>query len=65
MKLFTQMRHMRDEALAVLDRANTNLVEARAARETAEHTARRLRLSGHENHFREAVEFQLRGVHRA
>lgn len=64
MSLFSHVRHMRDEALAALDHANNNLAEARVARETATRTAVRLRCSGHENHFREAVELQLRGTNK-
>lgn len=62
MNLFTRIRKMRDEATATLDHANNNLFQARAARQVAIHTAGRLRSSGEENHFRKAVEFQLRGI---
>jgi len=65
MSLFPRIRNMRDEALATLAHANNNLVEAQTARLLAVDTAGRLRSSGHENHFRAAVELQLRGTRKS
>jgi hypothetical protein len=51
----------RKDAIGAVESARANLAEARVFRALSDITTNRLRESVERNHFREAVEFQLRG----